>query len=466
MAWFLALALALGAVGWTIEHLMRSEIRAQAIGRLGALADLKVDQIAAWRGERLADAAAIAAPPVDPSDLARLARGAPPRTIAAWYRAIRERHAYADLLVVSSRGEALFSAAGLAGPLDPVTAEVAAQALQQRRAVLSDLHRSARDGRVYLDAAAPIPAAGGEGAALVLRTDAETLFPLLQAWPAGGPTVETVLVRRDGEDVLFLNEPRHARGAALALRIPLSRGGMLAAQAAAGATGTREGLDYRGVHALAEIRAVPDSPWRLVAKVDHDEVFATERRLAWAAWAAMAAFLALGALVARTWWRAEKRIRFAAEQASLDEALRYRAEVLANVSDAVISTDADTRVTSWNRAAERVYGFTEAEALGRRVPDLLRTEYLPGASREWMLAELDRHGRVALTVRQHRKDGAAIEVEATLATRRAADGTFLGYSGVNRDVTERRRAEAELKQASDRLAVANRMASVGTLAAG
>jgi PAS domain S-box-containing protein len=459
-----ALAILLALVGWAIERRMRGEIRARALGQLSALAELKADRIVAWRAERLADAAAIAAPPLPDADLDRLARGEPPPALAAWYRQISKRHLYADVVVVSSRGEPLFSAAGQRGPLDASTVDASSRALAGGRAVLSELHRSGRDGRVYLDAAAPIPSR--VGAALVLRSDAEALYPLLREWPGSARTAEALLVRREGDEVLFLSDLRHERGAALMKRIPLERKEVVAVQAATGAVGVREGLDYRGVPVLAEIRPVPDSTWRLVAKVDRDEIFATERQLAWAAWAALGAFLALGGLLAATWARAERHRRSAAERGRIDDALRHRAEVLANVAEAVISTDGDARITSWNPAAERIFGWTEAEALGRRVPELLATEYDPSQDRAWMLGELERNGRVDLSVRDRRKDGAMVDIEATVVARRDAGGAFLGYIGVNRDVTERRRNEAELKRASERLAVANRMASVGTLAAG
>jgi PAS domain S-box-containing protein len=442
IASFAGLAVLLAIVGWAIERRMRAELRSRALGQLSALADLKVDRIAAWRAERLADAAAIAAPPVGDDGLSRLARGEPSPAVAAWYRQIRERHLYADVLVVSPRGELLFSAAGQRGPLDPTAADVASRALAGGRAVLSDMYRSGRDGRVYLDAAAPIPAPGG-GAAFVLRSDAETLYPLVREWPGSTRTAEALLVRREGDDALFLSDLRHERGAALEKRISLARTDVVSVQAARGSVGVREGVDYRGVPVLADIRAVPDSTWWLVAKVDRDEIFETERHLAWAAWAALSAFVALGGLLAATWVRAERHRRSAAERAALDEAARYRAEVLANVGDGVISTDAEGRITSWNRGAERIFGWTEAEALGRKVPELLRDEYGPAQSRAWVLAELEREGRSELAVRRHRKDGTPLDIEATVVARRDGAGNLLGYIGVYRDVTERRRGEEE-----------------------
>ena len=84
-------------------------------------------------------------------------------------------------------------------------------------------------------------------------------------------------MRRDGDDVLFLNQLRHRSDPALTLRIPLSHADVPAAQAALGQTGAVAGRDNRGVEVLAEILPVPGSPWSMVAKVDADEILAEAR---------------------------------------------------------------------------------------------------------------------------------------------------------------------------------------------
>ena len=115
-------------------------------------------------------------------------------------------------------------------------------------------------------------------AVLILRSDAEEfLYPFVQSWPTPSRSGETLLIRRDGDDVLFLNQLRHRPDPALSLRIPLSRSDNPAVQAALGKTGEFEGRDYRGVQVLAEIMSVPDSPWIMVAKVDTDEILAEAR---------------------------------------------------------------------------------------------------------------------------------------------------------------------------------------------
>jgi PAS domain S-box-containing protein len=167
-----------------------------------------------------------------------------------------------------------------------------------------------------------------------------------------------------------------------------------------------------------------------------------------------------------TWRWHDRNRRRTAELNLASEALRERAEILAALNDAVVATDADGRVVAWSLPAARIYGWSEAEALGKRASELLRTEYPPGQGRAWMHAELARSGRVVCQVRQARRDGTWVDVEATVVERRGPGGEVVGWVSVNRDVTERLRAERELKVASDRLTVSERLASLGVLAAG
>lgn len=90
-------------------------------------------------------------------------------------------------------------------------------------------------------------------------------------------TSETLLVRRDGEAALFLNELRHKKDTALKLRIPLSRTDVPAVMAVSGKEGVAKGRDYRGVDVVAVTKAVPDSPWFIVAKVDEKEALHFQR---------------------------------------------------------------------------------------------------------------------------------------------------------------------------------------------
>lgn len=132
--------------------------------------------------------------------------------------------------------------------------------------------------------------------------------------------------------------------------------------------------------------------------------------------------------------------------------------ILASVSDAIIASDLDYRITRWNRAAEKMLGWTAEEVLGKPAKEVLRTEFA-ATDRAHAIAELEGAGafRGELTVAH--KDGSRIPVETAAAVLRDVEGSPKGYVAVDRDITERKRAEA-------RLITADRAASLGRLAGG
>jgi PAS domain S-box-containing protein len=119
------------------------------------------------------------------------------------------------------------------------------------------------------------------------------------------------------------------------------------------------------------------------------------------------------------------------------------AAIVESSGDAIISKDLNSIVTTWNPAAERMFGYTEAEAVGRSItmifpPDRVDEELM-------ILDRIKRGERLAHyeTVRRH-KDGTLIEVSATVSPIKDAQGQIVGASKILRDVREQRRAERRL----------------------
>ncbi|MDH7499400.1 MAG: cache domain-containing protein, partial [candidate division NC10 bacterium] len=251
------------------ERRMEQEIAQQ----LRALGELKVEQITCWRAERLGDAGLLCEDPFLIAEIARWARSpqaAASRNLLRFLRSLQRHYHYRDILLVDSQGRVGLSLSGQRGPLDREGRQALATAFRQGRAVLTDLHL-APDGRTpHLAAIAPLRQEGGEGrmvGALVLQCDGrQFLYPLIQSWPTASRTAETLPVRKDGDSLLFLNDLRHLPDTALRLRLPLSRQELPAVQAVLGREGIVRGRDYRGGEALAFLKAVPDSPWFMVAK--------------------------------------------------------------------------------------------------------------------------------------------------------------------------------------------------------
>jgi PAS domain S-box-containing protein len=127
---------------------------------------------------------------------------------------------------------------------------------------------------------------------------------------------------------------------------------------------------------------------------------------------------------------------------ALDEARARLVAIVESSDDAIISKDLDGVITSWNGGAERLFGYTPAEAIGRTVSSLLipreRHDEEPGILERVRRGERIDHYE---TVRR-RKDGTHIAISLTVSPIRDDQGTVVGASKIARDITERQEAAA------------------------
>ena len=107
-----------------------------------------------------------------------------------------------------------------------------------------------------------------------------SIEPLIRNWPGMGKTGETLLVRREGDSILYLNGLRHKQDAALKFASPIkSAVDIPSVLSSGGKEGIEESKDYRNVHALSAYRHIPVLNWGLVAKQDLKEAFAPVEKL-------------------------------------------------------------------------------------------------------------------------------------------------------------------------------------------
>jgi PAS domain S-box-containing protein len=133
-----------------------------------------------------------------------------------------------------------------------------------------------------------------------------------------------------------------------------------------------------------------------------------------------------------------------------EEAHARLATIVESSEDAIVGTDLGGTITSWNRGARELYGYSAEEAQGRRVSILMPPERSDELTRMMERARLGERVERYETVRQ-RKDGRNVHVSVTISPVRDALGRITGTATIARDVTESKRAEDELRRSNEEL---------------
>jgi PAS domain S-box-containing protein len=448
---FIIMAAALTLVGYLFYKNYENQFRAQVESQLTSIAELKVNGLAAWRAERLGDAqvmrhnlafAALAAHCLEnPTDTQAQTQ------MQAWLDMLRSVYQYDRVFLLDAHGLERFSS--------PATPEpVAAHLLEELPAVLAagqvtflDFHRDTAAGPIYLAVLTPIYAAPDNRplGLLVLRIDpAEYLYPYLQQWPVPSASAEIALVRREGDDALYLNELRFQNNTALNLRISLEDTERPSVKAVLGQEGVVEGVNYRGVPVIAAMRAVPDSPWFLVARVDAAEIYAPLRERLWQTVILFGALLAAAGAGLGLVWR-QQSIVYYREQAALAQSLRELSEqneaILQTVPDIIAEVDRNKVYTWVNQAGRQFFG---EEVIGQEA-----AFYFEGEQNTYEEVQPLFEGDPSIVYVeswQRRQDGERRLLAWWCRNLKDANGNVTGALSTARDITERKQAEEEIRR--------------------
>ncbi len=455
MAVFLVLTLAIGLTGYSYNRYQAAQDLESVKNALSSVADLKAGQISNWYHDRLVNAQIILENRSIRNEamqfLAEPAAAQRGQDLLEMVGAQDERR-YRRIVLYDAQGAVRLSLPENAAAPDALRQADFQSALSGSEVVVTDLHRDSASGQdlgqdVHISFWIPMRdrSAGDGKAAGVLMLDVdpyELLYPLIQFWPTPSPTAETLLVRRDGNDVVYLNELRHRKNTALTLRFAMDQNKTLpAALAVQGKEGIVESSDYRKVPVLAVLRRISGTPWFMVSKIDLDEIRAPMRRQAVTTMIILVVLVlasALGVgLQARQRDGVWLRKQLAVEQERQAIAERY---ILLNkhANDIIILSDHNGNILEANDRALEAYGCSLEEMKTLTLKDLRGPESDAGFRDGSMMESVHR-----------RRDGSCFLVESSTHATEVGGATY--HQSVIRDITERKRVEQELRATRDYL---------------
>jgi len=456
---FLIAAAIIAVTGYSYYEKQKEDLLKVGFHKLAAVADLKVSQFASWQTERQADAEVLMKRPFligriqeylkNPETSPRLGQ-----EIRNDLQVVKAAYHYQDIILLDPTLRIHLAAGNGAVNVGAVTRTVAIRALETGKTLVTDLYRDEKTGRIQMDFIAPLASRRAKHSlpvgVCILRVDPNKfLYPLIQSWPAPSATAETLIVKADKKEVVYLNELRHQKDTALSLRHSINDLDLPAAMAARGVTGNVNGRDYRGNKVIASIRAVPGYPWLLIAKLDREEVFAdmaVRARLTTVLVVALIAATAIG--LGLLWRRREAQFYRRQYEGELRRrALTKHYEYLTKyANDIILMMDEDWLITEVNDRAMEVYGYERDKLIGAKVSMLRDPAAIPEITDQ--VARIAREGGLVYETQHRRKDGTIFPVEVSARLITVEEKNF--YQAIIRDITERRVAEENLQQSEER----------------
>ncbi len=385
--WNLLLLLAVVAAATILAaiYYYRNEerlIRKERYNELKAIADLKTQQIIQWRTIRIHDAS-VAYSKFFGAGIALYASG---NTSGEMTSNIINRleqyetlYGYQRAFLTDTTGKLMLTSDSSHTLVNKQTLSNILLVRDLKRIICSDVYFDSIQNQPIIEVVAPVLSKDVVVAYMILQMDpAKDLFPMIQSWPTPSRSAETVLLKKDGDEILFINELRHKKNTALTLRIPMADTTVAGVQAIIGKRGICEATDYRKVLVFSDLREIPGTNWYMVTKVDKKEMLAelhSKARLI--SWMVIGILLLLTAGLSLIFSYRQRNIYrelFKAEKELSETEEEFRT-TLYSIGDAVIICDNDQKVMNMNPVAESLTGWKESDGRGKMLDQILQLKY-------------------------------------------------------------------------------------------
>ncbi len=396
-----ALAFAVAALliaAFTGLHLRTDygQIMAYWQGRQSGIADVRARMVSNWLNERRTDAEVLAALPsldilLSAPSPRRVAAPAPAeltRQIASLFDRFTAAYGYTDIYLVDVENRVRIRSP-VSPEISPQIQEISRLVLQRGKFRISFLGDSPSTSLISF--AMPVVLGGKSEtaqnsapsvrAAIILQISPEkALFPLLTTDSVPSETGETLLVVREGNDIVCRSPLRHLPAGGKYMRWPIQGSSLPAAAALLKGETYGEFVDYRGERVLAAMHRIPEAEWVLVRKVDRQEAMAEFRNRAWLEVLAAALLLVAALGFLRGHQRKLKAHLLQNELQQQRNILNLKAHaqtIVDNVPAGLLMLTSDLRILSANRWFLERFGLKSEEVIGRMVHEVLEVKGPP-----------------------------------------------------------------------------------------
>lgn len=451
---FLSASSLIIVLGCYIYQNQKTYMSQAASQQLTAIAELKVWEINNWRNERIGDANVIFGNNEFAVDVNKYLNNPSSfdakRNILSLLSATQKSYQYKNILLLDRKNNVALALKHYSDDYGKIHAQDIHEAVEKNNIIISDLYRNGKSGNIHLSEIIPVAMTQTHGVkhigtVIIIVDPYIRLFPAIKLWPIPGETGESLLVHRDGNDVVYLNELRHIKNIPLMMKYQLTETSLPAVKAALGFNGVVNGLDYRKKSVIAAIKPVPDTRWYLIAKIDTEEIYAPLAMRFWVTvFFIVVTILVLGIIVAYIW--RYQQVKY--YQTQYEKEFLYARSLIEASLDPLVTISPEGKIMDVNKSTELITGLSRNELIGsnfssyftepEKADEGYKLVFEKGIVRDYPLSIRSVSGQIT-----------EVLYNATLYKNEA--GQVQGIFAAARDVTQLRRVEKELMQAHNEL---------------
>jgi len=458
LALFLVITICSIIAGIFYYNYQKKNLLTEKQQELSAISYLKIRQITQWRLERINDGKFLGENILLVREFSEFLKNPTSLTlrknIIQSLKSLTENFDYKNALLIEKGGNVRLAYPEEDTLIGDNLKQLLPGIIKHRENVLTDLHKVNRISFVHLDLVVPLIDHTMNDTLvlglLALRVDPrQVLYPLIESWPTPSKSAETLLLRREGDEIVYLNELRHLKNSELILKKPVSSMKLPAALAVQGITGTIDGVDYRNVPVVAAMNKIPGTQWYMVAKMDREEILsALTNQMKMIVIMLILVILTSGSILALI--IRNQRVIFYREkyEGELDRLalVKHFDYILKFANDIILLIDNDLTIVEANDRALDFYQYTRDEFIGMKVERIRAPETL--LQLQIALKNLNDNESATFETIHMRKDNSTFPVEISSRVVMIEGSKY--YQTIGRDITERKRIENTLMESEDR----------------